>query len=139
MARLISTLPVGKALSYIDDVLLYSEEPTGKDMVQLIGKFLDRVIHSVGKINVVKSELIRMEVKYLGFVMGKNGILMDPKYRQVLVEFPPPKSPKALARFLGMVQYYKHFLKNLSRDSADLHQLKTQTFSEMPVWAVEAF
>ena len=55
------------------------------------------------------------------------------------MEFPPLKSPKALVRFLGMVQYYKHFLKNLSRYSADLHQLKTQTFSEMPDWAIEAF
>ena len=78
------------------------------------------------------SELLRTEVKYLGFFMGKNGILMDPKYRQALVEFFLPKLPKALARFLEMVQYYKHFLKNLSNDSTDLHQLKTQTFSEMP-------
>ena len=78
-------------------------------------------------------------MKYLGFVVGKNGILMDPKYRQALVNFPPPKSPKALTRFLGMVQLYKHFLKNLSQDSADLHQMKTQTFSEMPTGAVEAF
>ena len=107
MARLISTLPVGKALSYIDDVLLYSEDPTGRQMVRLIGKFLDRVIQSGGKINVAKSELLRTEVKYLGFVIGKNGILMDLKYRQALVDFPLPKLPKALARFLGMVQYYK--------------------------------
>ena len=49
-----------------------------------------------------------------------------------LVKFFLPKLPKALARFLEMVQYYKHFLKNLSNDSTDLHQLKTQTFSEMP-------
>ena len=46
MARSISTLPVGKALSYIDDVLLYSEDPTGQEMVDLIGKFLERVILS---------------------------------------------------------------------------------------------
>ena len=64
---------------------------------------------------------------------------MDPKYRQALVEFPPPKSPKALARFLGMVQYYKHFLKDLSKDSADLHKLKTQAFIEMPPEALKSF
>ena len=139
MARLISTLPVGKVLSYIDDVLLYSEDPTGRQMVRLIGKFLDRVIQSGGKINVAKSEFLRTKVKYLGFVVGKNGILMDPKYRQALVDFPLPKLPKALARFLGMVQYYKHFLKDLSKDSGDLHKLKTQTFSEMPTWVVQAF
>lgn len=139
MARLISTLPVGRELSYIDNVLLYSEDPTGRKMVQLIKKFLNRVIQSGGKINVTKSELLRTEVKYLGFVVGKNGILMDPKYRQALINFPLPKSPKALARFIGMVQYYKRFLKNLSRDSVDLHQLKAQAFSEMPTWVVEAF
>ena len=72
-------------------------------MVHLIEKFLKRVIISGGKINVAKSELLRMEVKYLGFVVGKNGILMDPKYRQTLTEFLPPKLPKALASFLGMV------------------------------------
>ena len=81
MARLISTLPVGKALSYIDEVLLYSEEPLRREMVDLIRKFLELVILSGGKINVAKSELMRQQVKYLGFVMGKEGILMDPKYR----------------------------------------------------------
>ena len=134
MARLISTLPMGKALSYINDILLYSEDPSGKEMVDLIKKFLDRVIQSGGKINVAKSELMRTQVKYLGFVVGKDGILIDPKYRQALVGFPPPKSPKALARFLGMVQYYKHFLKDLSKDSADLHKLKLQAFIEISPW-----
>ena len=74
---------------------------------------------SGGRINVAKSELMRQQVKYLGFVVGKEGILMDPKYRQALVDFPPPTSPKKLARFLGMVQYYKLFLKDLSKHAAD--------------------
>ena len=81
MAQLISTLPVGKALSYIDDMLLYSEDPSGREMVDLIRKFLERVILSGGKINVAKSELMRTQVKYLGLVVGKDGILMDLKYR----------------------------------------------------------
>ena len=71
---------MGKALSYIDNLRLYSEDPSGKEMVDLIKKFLDRVIQSGGKINVAKSELMRTQVKYLGFMVGKDGILMDPKY-----------------------------------------------------------
>ena len=73
-------LLVGKGLSYIDNIRLYSKDLTRKEMVQLIEKFLDRVIQSGGKINVAKLELLWTEVKYLGFIMGKNGILMDPKY-----------------------------------------------------------
>ena len=101
MARLISTLLVGKALLYIDDELLYFEPLTGKDMVQLIEKFLVRVIRSEDKINNAKSEILQTEEKYLGFVVGKNGILMDPKYQQALVEFPPPKSPKIAGTIPG--------------------------------------
>ena len=78
-------------------------------------------------------------MKYLGFVVCKDRILMDPKYPQAFVKFPPPKLPKAVARFLGMVQYYKHFLKDLSKDSADLHKLKTQAFIRMLPWAIKAF
>ena len=33
MARLISTLPMGKVLSYINNVLLYSEDLSGREMV----------------------------------------------------------------------------------------------------------
>ena len=69
-------------------------------MVELIKKILERVILSGGKINVAKSELMRTQVKYLGFVVSKEGILMDPKYCQALVKFPPSKSLKVLARFL---------------------------------------
>ena len=74
MARQISTLPVAKALIYIEDVLLYSEDPSGREMVDLIKKFLEQVILSGGKINVAKSQLMRTQVKYLGFVVGKDGI-----------------------------------------------------------------
>ena len=59
--------------------------------------------------------------------------------RQALRKFPLPKSPKVWARVLGGAQYYKHFLKNPSRDSAGLCQLKTQTSSGIPDWAVGAF
>ena len=64
---------------------------------------------------------------------------MDPKYRQALVDFPPPTSPKKLARFLGMVQYYKHFLKDLSKHAADLHKLKNQAFTQLPPEALRDF
>ena len=38
-----------------------------------------------------------------------------------------------------MVQYYEHFLKNLSKDTADLHKLKGENFSELPEWAKADF
>ena len=101
-------------------------------MVQHLNKSWDRVAKSIVKIRFTKSEVLRMEVEYLGFVVGKNGTLMGLEYRQATRKFPLPKLPEVLTRFSGMAQHYKHLLKNPFRDSADLHQPKTQTFSELP-------
>lgn len=99
--------------------------------IWIIEKFLNRVRESGGRINIAKSELMRTEVKYFGFVVGKHGIKMDPKYQQALVDFLSLQSPKAPARFLGMVGYYKHFLNTLAEDSTQLHQLDIEMFTEI--------
>ena len=66
------------------------------DMVHLIAKFLKQVIESGGKINVAKSEVMRNKVKYLGFVVSDQGVGMDNKYQQALLNFLAPKSQKPL-------------------------------------------
>ncbi len=43
MYRLVSIMPVGTCLSYVDDVLLHSKDGTGEKMVYLIDKFLAKV------------------------------------------------------------------------------------------------
>jgi hypothetical protein len=43
MFRLISTMPPGTAPSYLDDILLYSKDRSGKEMINLIDQFLTRV------------------------------------------------------------------------------------------------
>ena len=73
---------------------------------------------------VAKLEVMQTSVKYLGFLISDEGIKMDSWHRQVLVDFPEPNCPTALARFLGMVGYYKTFLPNLSEHAARLHSLK---------------
>ena len=109
-------------------------------MLELIEKLLKRVIESGAKIKVAKSEVMQTAVKYLGFLILDEGIKMDSRYRQALVDFPEPNCPTALARFLGMVGYYKTFLPNLLELAARLHSLKMrQDWTKMPAIESEDF
>ena len=105
--RLVSTMPVGSTLAYVDDILLHSKEASGIHMVELIDQFLARVEQSGAKIQVTKTALMKDQVNYLGFIVGKAGITMNRQYRSALLDFPPPTSGKGLARFLGMVGFYR--------------------------------
>ena len=96
-------------------------------MVQLIDQFLTRVEQSGAKIQVNKTDLMKDQVNYLGFIVGRTGITMNRQYRSALLDFPPPKSGKAMARFLGMVGFYRQFLPKLSDASARLHTKKFET------------
>ena len=122
--RLVSTMPIGSTLAYVDDILLHSKEASGIHMVQLIDQFLTRVEQSGAKIQVAKTDLMKDQVNYLGFIVGKAGITMNRQYRSALLDFPPPTSGKAMARFLGMVGFYRQFLPGLSDISARLHTKK---------------
>ena len=122
--RLVSTMPVGSTLAYIDDILLHSKEASGIHMVQLIDQFLSQVEQSGAKIQVTKTALMKSQVNYLGFIVGKAGITMNRQYRSALLDFPPPTSGKGLARFLGMVGFYRQFLPGLAAISARLHTKK---------------
>lgn len=96
-------------LCYVDNILLYSKDLSGREMTWPIGKFLDRVELSGARVQVSKTEMMKNEVPYLGFVVGKSGITIDPLYRKVLLDFPVPASPAYFSRFLGCWDIITHF------------------------------
>ena len=73
-------MQVGSTLAYIDDILLHSKETSGIHMVQLIDQFLMQVEQSGAKIQVAKTALMKTQVNYLGFIVGKAGITMNRQY-----------------------------------------------------------
>ena len=77
VSRLVSTMPVGSTLAYVDDILLHSKDASGIQMVQFIDQFLTRVEQSGAKIQVPKTALMKTQVNYLGFIVGLLGITMN--------------------------------------------------------------
>ncbi|MBW0530026.1 hypothetical protein O181_069741 [Austropuccinia psidii MF-1] len=59
-------------------------------------------------------------VEYLGYVVSSEGLKMDQAKLQQILNWPPPRSLKALQSFLGFANFYFRFIKNYSKKISSL-------------------
>ncbi|XP_060810148.1 uncharacterized protein K02A2.6-like [Amyelois transitella] len=66
------------------------------------------------KIKKEKCEFMVEQVKYLGFIINKYGVHVDSEKIKPILSMPYPTNVSELKSFLGMVNFYGKFIKNLS-------------------------
>ena len=74
-------------------------------------------------VNGKKSEFFLNEIRYLGHIISKEGIKMDPEKLKVIDEWPQPKNLHEVRSFLGMCSYYRRFIEKFSIIAGPLHDL----------------
>jgi hypothetical protein len=124
MQRLLIHMPTASVMAYIDDILVHTSDTSSETMLYLVERLLQRVCELGAKVKTAKTRLFQTRVEYLGFIIAADKIEMDPSYRDALLKFTPPRNPAALARFLGMLQYYRQFLPKMAMRTARLHAKK---------------
>ena len=78
---------------------------------------------------------VQSRIEYLGHIIDKDGVSVDPSKVQVMLNWPLPKSLRDLRGFLGLIRYYRRFVANYSRIAWPLTQhLKKDAF----LWNEEA-
>ena len=63
-----------------------------------------------------KCEFWLNEVSFLGHIVSKEGIRVDPKKIEVVVEWNPPRNVTKVHSFLGLASYYRRFVKGVFND-----------------------
>jgi hypothetical protein len=59
----------------------------------------------------------------LGHLAGKVNIRVDPKNIEAMQDWPHPKTLKILRGFMGLIDYYRKFVKNYGKIAAPLTTL----------------
>ena len=98
---------------YLDDIVVY-----GPDLSQHILRLkavLDRLRNNNLKLQPDKCEFLRKEVSYLGHVISESGVKPNPEKISAVKNFPIPRTTKEIKSFLGLVGYYRRFIKNFAK------------------------
>ena len=95
-------------LVFFDDILIYSKDE------ELHCSHLREVLQILRehKLYAKKSKCgFGMEfIEYLGYIISAKGVATDSSKVQAMVEWPVPKTLKALRAFLGLAGYYRRFI-----------------------------
>jgi hypothetical protein len=62
-----------------------------------------------------KCEFWLSEVGFLGHIVSKEGIVVDPSKVTLVTEWEPPKNVGEIRSFLGLAGYCQRFIENLSK------------------------
>ena len=70
-----------------------------------------------------KCEFWLTEVKFLGHILSTPGVSINLEKVEAVISWVRPKSIFEIHSFLGLVGYYKRFIKDLSRLAAPMTRL----------------
>ena len=89
---------------FIGDILIYSRRMEENDEhLRLVLQFL-RENKLYGKLS--KCSFCQSKIHYLGHVIFDEGIPLDPKKFEVIMEWPASMNVPEVRRFMGLVGYY---------------------------------
>ena len=92
---------------FIDDILVYSKDREDHDThLQVVLETL-RKEQLYEKLSICEFWL--KEVSFLGHIISEEGIRLDPKKIEVIIEWKPPRNVMEVHSFLGLVGYYRRF------------------------------
>lgn len=106
---------------YIDDVVVYGDSE--EELYENLRLVFQRLMKHKLRIKGCKSEIGTNSVKFLGSIVDANGIQIDPKRKQAIMDIAVPKNASTLRSFMGMAQYNMKFIEEYQELSKPLNEL----------------
>ncbi|KAD3640129.1 hypothetical protein E3N88_29352 [Mikania micrantha] len=115
---------------FIDDILIYSKsEQEHEDHLRKVLE-LERAEQLYAKFS--KCEFWLKEVHFLGHVINKDGIHVDPAKIEAIKNCTTPSTPTEIRSFLGLAGYYRRFIANFSKIALPLTTLTQKKVMQFP-------
>ena len=97
---------------YMDDLIAKSQE--NESHVKNLQKLFERLKKFQLKLNLGKCTFSATFEKFLGFIVSKRGIKVDPDKIQAIQNLLPPHTQKEVRGFFGRLNYISHFISQMT-------------------------
>lgn len=122
--------------AYLDDILIYSNSLA--EHKRHVKQVLQRLREFGLQADIAKCEFHVQEVKYLGLIVGTNGIRMDARKVSAVVDWLTPKHVKDIQSFLGFANFYRRFVRDFATKATKASPLTRLTKKDTPfMWNTE--
>ena len=123
---------------YLDDIIIFSSTP--EEHLERLRLVSERFRSHILKINPDKCDFFRMKVQFLGHIVSKDGLEVDPNKVQAVQKFPVPRSQTEVESFLVLASYHRRFVPKFAETARPLHKAsETSTKFEWTPEAQDAF
>lgn len=97
---------------YLDDIVIVSS--TFENHLKILEEVLQRLKKAKLTLNKEKCKFCRSELRYLGYVVDKKGLRVDPEKVEAILKIPVPKNSKEVRQFVGTASWYRRFIANFA-------------------------
>jgi len=111
----------GKVMAFVDNVLVGTEIEEGHD--EIVEEVLKRLEENDLYIKPEKCVWKVQKIRFLGIIIGPNGIEMEKEKVDGVLSWLEPKNVKDIRKFLGLVNYYRRFIKNFTQVARPMNVL----------------
>ena len=109
------------AFAYIDDIIIYS--PDIDSHLNHLQSIFNKLKQANLKLKLSKCSFGVSKVDYLGHEISAEGVRPDPQKVEAIQNIRPPNTVKQVRSFLGLVGFYRQFIKNFAEVANPLTQL----------------
>ena len=121
MHKLLAPLPSGSVRSFIDDILVATNDH--REHLLVMRQLLDRLRECSITAKPSKCELGAAEVVYLGHRVGNGQIRPEEDKMEKIKNAPQPTTTKEVKSFLGLAGYYRRFIPHYAEIALPLTDL----------------
>ncbi|KAJ9546328.1 hypothetical protein OSB04_018871 [Centaurea solstitialis] len=115
---------------FIDHILIYSK--SREEHVEHLREVLEILRRERLYAKFSKCAFWLEEVQFLGHIINREGIKVDPAKIEAVMNWEIPKAPTEIRSFLGLAGYYRRFIQDFSKIAVPLTRLTKK--SEPYVW-----